>query len=250
MVAVVAVWLASGTGARDEVGVHEAALQGPPLFGNELGSVAAPLERQQPDAAPWVPPEPEANTGVELDLELTAGDEGEPVLRDMLVLPETLDGRAEGFGDFEEAEGFLDGAEWDSPDAPRQGSYTADAGAFDPEQPGAREGEEEIVEPEPYVDDSDPDAGSSSAATAPEPLAAGEPCGMGECPEGLVCCNESCGTCVAPGQTCSQLSCSMPAYPASAFCGRNTCSVGEVCCNISCGICAAPGESCSERICS
>jgi len=77
----------------------------------------------------------------------------------------------------------------------------------------------------------------------------GEACGTDVCAVGQSCCNASCGTCVSPGGTCSQLSCSMPRYPVSMPCGRNTCSVGQVCCNFSCGICAAPGASCSDQLC-
>jgi hypothetical protein len=76
-----------------------------------------------------------------------------------------------------------------------------------------------------------------------------EQCGVNVCPAGSVCCNESCGICTLPGQSCSKLSCSMPTFPVSVPCGRNTCSVGEVCCNWRCGICAAPGAACSQRTC-
>lgn len=77
----------------------------------------------------------------------------------------------------------------------------------------------------------------------------GEACGTDVCARGQSCCNPSCGTCVPPGATCSQLSCSMPRYPVSMPCGLNTCSVGQVCCNFSCGICALPGASCSDQLC-
>jgi hypothetical protein len=98
------------------------------------------------------------------------------------------------------------------------------------------------------------DAGTSPARRAPTPAPEAthgepEPCGMNVCAGGTICCNESCGTCVAPGQSCSKLTCSMPEVPVSVMCGRNTCSVGEVCCNLSCGICAAPGAACDQRIC-
>ncbi len=36
-----------------------------------------------------------------------------------------------------------------------------------------------------------------------------EPCGHSFCRGGLVCCNASCGTCVEPGQKCSQFVCGM-----------------------------------------
>jgi hypothetical protein len=76
------------------------------------------------------------------------------------------------------------------------------------------------------------------------------PCGPNTCNTGLVCCNPSCGTCVAPGATCDTSLCSNPiTYPASQSCGLTTCTIDSVCCNPSCGICTAPGESCSQRAC-
>jgi hypothetical protein len=77
----------------------------------------------------------------------------------------------------------------------------------------------------------------------------GERCGVLTCPAGGVCCNASCGTCVLPGETCSQLSCSVPRYPVSIPCGRSTCVVGEICCNASCGTCTLPEETCAQAIC-
>ena len=69
-------------------------------------------------------------------------------------------------------------------------------------------------------------------------------CGSTQCPEREVCCNASCGTCVMPGETCSQQVCGMSTAAVSLPCGSNTCNVGEVCCNSSCGICLQPDEPC------
>lgn len=78
----------------------------------------------------------------------------------------------------------------------------------------------------------------------------GTPCGASVCAEGLVCCNESCGTCVRPGETCSQYSCASRPNPSSQFCGTSTCDTNEVCCNPSCGTCVNPGETCDATPCS
>ena len=75
-------------------------------------------------------------------------------------------------------------------------------------------------------------------------------CGPNTCNVGEVCCNVSCGACVAPGGTCDQRVCSNgPRAPSAVLCGRGQCNDGEVCCNPSCGICAAPGEPCSTQEC-
>jgi hypothetical protein len=86
---------------------------------------------------------------------------------------------------------------------------------------------------------------ASNARAAPAP--AQEQCGDTLCPPGKVCCNASCGTCAAPGETCSQLVCGMSPIAESAMCGFNTCNVGERCCNPSCGICVRPGEECDAK---
>ena len=75
-------------------------------------------------------------------------------------------------------------------------------------------------------------------------------CGRNTCNTGQVCCNASCGICVAPGESCDQKQCAgAPRTPTAALCGRGQCNDGLVCCNASCGICAAPGETCSQEEC-
>lgn len=75
-------------------------------------------------------------------------------------------------------------------------------------------------------------------------------CGPNTCNVGQVCCNLSCGTCVAPGATCDQTVCAGAARtPTFVRCGSGQCNDGQVCCNPSCGICAAPGETCSTQSC-
>jgi hypothetical protein len=95
---------------------------------------------------------------------------------------------------------------------------------------------------------------SAASASAPPPApAAPQPvaCGATQCAPGMVCCNASCGTCVNPGERCSQHICGMPVPPESATCGPNTCNVDQVCCNESCGICVHPGDPCdATRRCS
>lgn len=71
-------------------------------------------------------------------------------------------------------------------------------------------------------------------------------CGKALCDEGLVCCNPSCGTCVTPGEKCSQAVCGISAAPLSTPCGLNTCNVGEVCCDPHCGICARSQSDCTQ----
>lgn len=99
--------------------------------------------------------------------------------------------------------------------------------------------------------DGQPDESAASDPADPaDPAAAqGQRCGATTCAEGLVCCNETCGTCVRPGETCSQYSCAARPHPSSQFCGPTTCNVNEVCCNPSCGTCVAPGETCDLTAC-
>ncbi|KAK0624535.1 hypothetical protein B0T17DRAFT_460181, partial [Bombardia bombarda] len=86
----------------------------------------------------------------------------------------------------------------------------------------------------------------ASPAPATEFLAErGVACGTATCDTGKVCCNSSCGICVAPGGSCTQQICE----PALATCGKSVCAAGKVCCNSSCGICVAPGGSCTQQIC-
>jgi len=217
MFAVIVLWLA---GAREEPGnnrvsVSQSSLQSSAL-GDDLGSASVDPP-PEPDAAPRVTRVPEP-TSAPLDRELAAGDDAEELDRDLL-LPAQPEEQA-------------------SAEPPAEPRAASDAGAPTPEVVPAPQSEEEVAET---------DEGARPAE--PEPPLTLEPCGMDVCGPGLVCCNASCGTCVTPGGTCSQLSCSMTVYPLSAFCGRNTCSVGEVCCNLSCGICAAPGAPCSQRLC-
>lgn len=75
-------------------------------------------------------------------------------------------------------------------------------------------------------------------------------CGPNTCNVGQVCCNLSCGICVAPGATCDQTVCAGAARaPTVVRCGSGQCNDGQVCCNPACGICAAPGETCSTESC-
>lgn len=75
-------------------------------------------------------------------------------------------------------------------------------------------------------------------------------CGRNTCNTGQVCCNASCGICVAPGATCDHQQCAgAPRAPTAVLCGKGQCNDGQVCCNASCGICRAPGETCSDQKC-
>jgi hypothetical protein len=93
-----------------------------------------------------------------------------------------------------------------------------------------------------------PQDAAAAAARVEDAGLRGVRCGTAFCPEGLVCCNASCGTCRPPGASCSQVQCG-PISPMSQACGPNTCNVGEVCCNASCGICTPPGGTCSQQRC-
>lgn len=75
-------------------------------------------------------------------------------------------------------------------------------------------------------------------------------CGRNTCNTGQVCCNASCGVCVAPGATCDKQQCpGAPRTPTAIRCGTAQCNDGQVCCNASCGICTAPGATCSDQTC-
>jgi hypothetical protein len=75
-------------------------------------------------------------------------------------------------------------------------------------------------------------------------------CGRNTCNVGQVCCNASCGVCVAAGSSCDKQQCpGAPRAPTAIRCGNGQCNDGQVCCNASCGICAAPGETCSDKKC-
>jgi len=96
-----------------------------------------------------------------------------------------------------------------------------------------------------------PTAVNPSAVAVPPsaPARADVPCGPTTCTDGKVCCNASCGTCVEPGQKCSQAVCGMSASLDSVPCGPNTCNTGQICCNASCGTCVSPGQSCDTHEC-
>lgn len=215
MFAVTALWLVGSSEETEGASVRRSSLQSA-AFRDNLGSapVDLPLE---PDAAPRTAGPPEALSAA-FERELAAGDEWEEPERDLLVpVPLGEPGSTE------------------APEVSAEPRAVADAGAPAPE----------VVAPE-RAEETRESGEAVEAEEQPLPL---EPCGVDVCGPGLVCCNASCGTCVAPGGTCSQLTCSMSTFPVSAFCGRNTCSVGEVCCNLSCGICAPPGAACSQRVC-
>lgn len=107
------------------------------------------------------------------------------------------------------------------------------------------------AEPEPG---DEPQGGAAGSEDEPEDEPGPEDlatvaCGPVTCDEGLVCCNESCGICTPPGESCSKQACGMPYLLASVSCGPNTCNVGQVCCNPSCGTCTAPDASCDTTPC-
>lgn len=54
----------------------------------------------------------------------------------------------------------------------------------------------------------------------------GEACGPTTCGAGEVCCNASCGICVAPGGSCIDIACE----DAGVMCGTETCGATELCC--------------------
>lgn len=75
-------------------------------------------------------------------------------------------------------------------------------------------------------------AGCSSSHTA-----GGEPCGPTRCSAGELCCNASCGICIAPGGSCPDIACADAGGPGPAHCGDEVCGAGERCCA------GCPGES-------
>jgi len=98
---------------------------------------------------------------------------------------------------------------------------------------------------------SNPSRMQGNTGGRPSPMTRSAPriqCGERQCDEGLVCCNRSCGTCVKPGETCSQQVCGVPTSAESTFCGLNTCNVGEVCCNPYCGYCARSTSECDPSL--
>ncbi|MFK7989070.1 MAG: hypothetical protein AB8I08_23835 [Sandaracinaceae bacterium] len=88
----------------------------------------------------------------------------------------------------------------------------------------------------------------------------GERCGPTVCAEGLVCCNESCGICAAPGEGCIALACADagpidPPLPPRVQCGleRALCDpgVGRCCpgCERGAEFCPAADGTCPELVC-
>lgn len=94
----------------------------------------------------------------------------------------------------------------------------------------------------------------------------GEPCGPSTCNPGLVCCDESCGICVAPGAGCPAIHClpddggvdagddagSVPADALVRLCGGEICGPSSQCC-AGCepgqDRCRPLGEPCPEPVC-
>lgn len=86
-------------------------------------------------------------------------------------------------------------------------------------------------------DDAGPDVRSDSG---------GVRCGPATCAEGLVCCNESCGTCTAPGGTCTTLAC------APLTCDGVACESASATCCPGCrgeSLCSGPGGECPAIDC-
>lgn len=114
-------------------------------------------------------------------------------------------------------------------------------------------------------DGADPDAGG------------GMRCGAVTCDDGLICCNASCGACVAPGESCSSAPCGdgggLDAGPTEGgdgggedagrdagrerrdaggvACGEGTCGASERCCPGCGGVlaCVAGGGPCPDAAC-
>lgn len=84
----------------------------------------------------------------------------------------------------------------------------------------------------------------------------GTPCGPTTCEVGTVCCNSSCGICVAPGGGCPAVYCEPDAGPpedaGGLVCGDEICGVGARCCSgcsASESYCAPLGEPCPRPAC-
>ena len=91
----------------------------------------------------------------------------------------------------------------------------------------------------------DRDAGTGGGGNDPS----GEPCGPTHCSAGLVCCNESCGICAAPGEGCITIGCVDPcgAQPAAGV-GACDLHLGYRWNGSSCeplGGCSCEGAACS-----
>jgi hypothetical protein len=74
-------------------------------------------------------------------------------------------------------------------------------------------------------------------------------CGPNTCNVGELCCNESCGICVAPGASCTHQRCDGITIPFSSRCGLSTCNVGQTCCDPTCGLCSESPDSCRTQHC-
>src|SRR5207244_11077713 len=68
------------------------------------------------------------------------------------------------------------------------------------------------------------------------------PCGAVMCAPGQECCNASCGTCVKPGETCSQVACEP--VPGGTPGGGPGCGPGDDCCKPGGGRCGRVGRHC------
>lgn len=102
------------------------------------------------------------------------------------------------------------------------------------------------------VDDAGTDAGADSAT---DTGTGGEACGPVTCAAGQVCCNASCGICLAPGESCPAIACA-DGGPGEIYCGTaglDPCP-GDMFCDYgpSCGegdeggICRPPPSTCPE----
>ncbi|KXX80385.1 hypothetical protein MMYC01_203278 [Madurella mycetomatis] len=79
------------------------------------------------------------------------------------------------------------------------------------------------------------------------------PCGRNVCARGMVCCNESCGTCTKPGGSCLDVMCpdaeKRQDLPGTIQCGTRRCAPNQRCCDPLCGHCVLPFEVCRPRLC-
>jgi hypothetical protein len=67
-------------------------------------------------------------------------------------------------------------------------------------------------------------------------------CGHALCAEGLVCCNESCGTCTEPGELCSAELCEIPTDCDDVVCDPGTECEMLFCINPPCPVHCVPTE--------
>ena len=80
------------------------------------------------------------------------------------------------------------------------------------------------------------DAGPGADSATQTDSGPGIACGANTCRQGTVCCNESCGECVAPGGACLDIECTAP-----VVCDGNVCADTAMCC----GGCPGEPSSCS-----